>query len=158
MSINVSSPITGGAQTGLTSPTFTVVPDVAPPGNPGEQVVVTALGGTQAGVNTHSIACPFTLNFTRPANPRVIGQPNPVTGLVSKAQIPSNVYKLIVRKGVLPLAGQPFAVMQITMIIDVPAGADTADPQNVRAAISAAVGALSQQSSGLGDLTVTGVL
>jgi hypothetical protein len=49
MSISVTSPITGGAQTGLTSPTYTVVTDTAPPGNPGKQVAVTALGGTQAG-------------------------------------------------------------------------------------------------------------
>ncbi len=156
MSIAVTSPITGGAQTGFTSPTYTVVSDVAPPGNPGEQVAVTALGGTQAGVTAHSVASPFTINFTRPANPRVLGNPNPVTGVVS--QVPTNTYKVIVRKGVLPLAGQPFKVMNLTLTADIPAGSDTADPANIRAAYSAMIGVLQQQSAGIGDLAINGVL
>lgn len=156
MAISVSSPITGGAQTGFTSPTYTVTPDVAPPGNPGEQVAVTALGGTQVGVTAHSVASPFTINFTRPANPRVLGTPNPVTGVVSS--VPSNTYKVIVRKGVLPLAGQPFKVLNLTLTADVPAGADTADPANIRAAYSAMIGVLQQQSAGIGDLAINGVL
>jgi hypothetical protein len=156
LAINVTSPITGAAQTGLTSPTYTVTPDVAPPGNPGEQVAVTALGGTQAGVTAHSVASPFTINFTRPASPRVLGAPNPVTGVVSN--VPNNTYKVITRKGVLPLAGQSFKVMNITTTIDVPAGADTADAANIRAALSAHFGAVAQQSAGIGDLTINGVL
>jgi len=156
VAINVTTPITGGAQTGFTSPTYTVTADVAPPGNPGEQVAVTALGGTQAGVVAHSIACPFTINFTRPASPKVIGTPNPVTGVVSN--IPTNTFKVIVRKGVLPLAGQPFKVMNLTLTGDIPAGSDTADPSNIRAAYSAMIGVLQQQSAGMGDLAINGVL
>lgn len=156
MSISVTSPITGSAQTGLTSPTYTLTGDTAPPGNPGEQNAVTALGGTQTGVTTHSVASPFTINFTRPALLKILGNPNPVTGVVTT--VPNNSYKVITRKGVLPLAGQPFKVMNITTTIDVPAGADVADPANVRAALSAHIGALSQQSAGLGDTTVTGLL
>jgi hypothetical protein len=79
-----------------------------------------------------------------------------VTGIVGT--VPKNTYKTITRKGVLPLAGQPFAVMNITTTIDVPAGADTADAANIRAALSAHIGALTQQSAGLGDLTVSGIL
>lgn len=156
MSISISSPITGSAQTGLTSPTYTVVADTAPPGNPGEQVAVTALGGTQAGVTTHSVASPFTINFTRPANPRTLGSPNPVTGIVSV--VPMNSYTVITRKGVLPLAGQPFKVMICRTEVQVPAGADTADPNNVRAALSAHIGAVYQQSAGYGDMLVNGIL
>lgn len=156
MSITWASPITGSAQTGLTAPTYTTVSDTAPPGNPGKQVAVTALGGTQAGVTTHSVAAPFTLNFTRPGTLRVLGSPNPVTGVISL--IPVNTYKLITRKGVLPLAGQPFKVLNITTTMDVPAGADTADPQNIRGACSAHIGALTQQSAGFGDLAISGVL
>ncbi len=156
MSITWASPITGSAQTGLTSPTYTNVADTAPSGNPGKQVAVTAVGGTQAGVTTHSVAAPFTLNFTRPSNLRVLGNPNPVTGIITS--VPSNTYKLITRKGVLPLAGQPNKVMVMTTTIDVPAGADTADAPNVRACQSAHIGALTQQSAGLGDLTINGVL
>jgi hypothetical protein len=156
MTISVTSPITGGAQTGFTAPTYTVITDTAPPGNPGKQSVVTAVGGTQVGVTLHSVASPFTLNFTRPGTLKVLGNPNPVTGVISV--VPTNTYKLITRKGVLPLAGQPFKVMNITTEMDVPAGADTADAPNVRAALSAHIGALNQQSAGFGDLAINGVL
>lgn len=156
MPINVTSPITGSAQTGLTSPTYVVTQDTAPPGNPGEQVAVTGLGGTQAGVTTHSVASPFTINFTRPATPRVLGMPNPVTGVIANVAV--NTYKVITRKGVVPLAGQPFRVMMIQTTIDVPAGSDTADQANIRAALSAHFGAIAQQSAGIGDTTITGIL
>jgi len=154
--INVTSPVTGSAQTGLTSPTYTVVTDTAPPGNPGKQTATTSLGGTQTGVTTHSVASPFTSNFTRPATLRVLGQPNPVTGVVSL--IPKNIYKLITRKGVLPLAGQAYQTMIIETVMNVPAGSDLADPQNIRAGLSCHIGLLSQQSAGLGDLLCNGVL
>lgn len=156
MAISWTSPVTGSAQTGLTSPTYTTTPDTAPPGNPGKQVAVTALGGTQAGVTVHSVASPFTGNFTRPGTLRVLGNPNPVTGVVSL--VPINTYKSITRKGVLPLAGQPIKVMNITTTADVPAGADLADPANVRAGFSFHIGGLTQQSAGFGDLAINGVL
>jgi hypothetical protein len=154
--ITWTSPITGSAQTGLTSPTYTTVTDTAPAASPGKQQAVTALGGTQTGVTTHSVASPFTLNFTRPSNLRVLGSPNPVTGVIT--QVPTNTYKLITRKGVIPLAGQPYKVATFTTTLDVPAGSDTADPANLRAALSAHIGALIQQSAGFGDLTISGVL
>ena len=156
MSINVTSPVTGATQSGFASPTYTVVADVAPPGNPGKQSAVTALGGTQAGVVTHSVAAPFTVNFTRPANLRVLGQPNPVTGVVQV--VPTNTYKCIVRKGVLPLAGQAYRTALFTATCDIPAGADLADPANLRAGLSLFIGALNQQSAGLGDTIMSGIL
>lgn len=155
MPVTLTSPITGGAQTGFTSPTYTHVIDLAPDNN-GKQVAVTALGGTQAGVTAHSVASPFTITITRPKVFRFLGKPNPVTGLVK--DVPRNTYKCIVRKGVTPLANQPFSTMLITCSIDVPAGADTADAPNVRAAISAMIGSLTQVSAGLGDTSVSGVL
>lgn len=156
MTISHTSPITGTAQTGLTSPTFTTTPDNAPPGNPGEQVAVTALGGTQPSVLAHSLASPFTINITRPANPRTLGNPNPVTGIVGS--VPMNVYKVITRKGVIPLAGQPSKTLIVETTISVPAGADLADPNSVRSALSAHIGCLNQQSAGLGDVLINAVL
>lgn len=156
MSIIWTSPITGSAQTGFTAPTYTTIPDTAPTNQPGKQVAVSALGGTQTGVTVHSVAAPFTLNFTRPANLRVLGNPNPVTGVI--ANVPTNTYTLTSRKGVLPLAGQPYKTMVIKTTIEVPAGADTADAANIRAALSAHIGALTQQSAGFGDLPINGVL
>ncbi|DAD50878.1 TPA_asm: coat protein [ssRNA phage SRR5467090_1] len=154
MTWNVSTPVTGGAQTGFTSPTYTVVVDVAPDVN-GKQVAVSALGGTQAGVTVHSVSSPFTATFFRPKTFAVLGKPNPVTGLLPS--VPKNEFKYIVRKGVLPLAGQPIALASIDMRMHIPAGSDVADPANLRAMYSLAIGILQQQSAGLGDTVVTGI-
>lgn len=155
MTFAITSPVTGAAQTNLTSPTYTMTADT-PPSNNSKQSVVTALGGTQTGVNTHSVAAPFTVAMFRPQNPQVLGPVNPVTGVLTK--VPMNTYKVITRKGVLPLAAQAFKNMIITTMVEVPAGADTADPANVRAALSLHLGVLAQQSAGIGDTTVQGVL
>lgn len=155
MAFSLTSPITGTAQTGLTSPTYTHVADLAPDAS-GKQVAVSALGGTQTGVTASSMASPFTITFWRPKVFKFLGKPNPTTGIVK--DVPRNTFKLLTRKGVLPLAGQPLSNMQITTVIDLPAGADLADPANVRAALSAHIGALSQQSAGIGDTVVSGIV
>lgn len=155
MAFALTSPITGGAQTGFTSPTYTHVADIAPDVN-GKQVAVTALGGTQTGVTVHTVASPFTVTIIRPKAFKTLAPVVPGTGLLPS--VPKNSWKVIVRKGVTPLAGQPASVMLVKLEVDVPAGADTADAPNIRAAISAAVGALSQQSAGFGDTLVSGVV
>ncbi len=155
MTISLSSPVTGTAQTGLTSPTYTITADTAPDVN-ARQYAVTALGGTQTGVEAHSVSQPFTITAWRPKTYKVLGTPNPVTGIIPN--ISNNSYRLLTRKGVLPLAGQPYRNVTIDTIINVPAGADTADPESIRAALSAHIGSLSQASSGIGDTTVSGVL
>jgi hypothetical protein len=155
MTITVTSPITGAAQTGLTTPTYTLTADIAPDAN-GKQNAVTALGGTQTGVTTHSVASPFTITASRPRVFRALGKPNPTTGLVK--DVPVNVYKVLTRKGVTPLAGQPYALCLIRTEISVPAGSDTYDAANIRAALSAHIGALSQQSAGVGDTSVSGII
>lgn len=148
--------ITGAAQTGFTTPGYTVTADTAPPGNPGKQVAVTAVTGTQAGVTVHSVSAPFTGNFTRPSNLRVLGSPNPITGVIT--QVPTNTYQLIVRKGVTTLTGQPIKVALFKLSWDVPAGSDTADAPNLRAMASFGIGSLWQLSAGFGDLAISGVL
>lgn len=155
MTWNLTTPITGSAQTGLTTPTYTLTADQAPAIN-AKQHAVTALGGTQTGVTVHSIAAPFTVSMFRPVNPKVLEPVNPVTGVLSR--VPVNTFKVITRKGVLPLAGQAYRNLLITTVIEVPAGADLADAPNVRAALSAHIGALSQQSAGVGDTCVSNVL
>jgi hypothetical protein len=117
---------------------------------------VTALGGTQTGAIVHSVAAPFTITVVKPKVFKALGKANPVTGVVSNVGM--NVYKVITRKGVLPLAGQPYRTMLITTVFEVPAGSDLADPSNIRAAQSAHIGALTQQSAGMGDTTVTGIM
>lgn len=155
MTFTVTSPITGAAQTGFTSPTYTLTADNAPDNN-GKQNAVTAVGGTQVGVTSHSVASPFTQTFTRPKFFKYLGKPNPTTGLIK--DVPRNTYKFITRKGVTPYADQPYVNMQITTIIDVPAGSDTYDAPNVRAALSAHIGALWQQPAGAGDTIVNGIV
>lgn len=155
MTVSYSSPVTGAAQTGFTSPTYTLVVDSAPDVN-GKQWAVSALGGTQAGVTVHSGASPFTLTAWRPRTFRLLGSPNPTTGVISN--VPENVYKQIVRKGCVPLAGQPTRVIEISGTMKIPAGAETASPAEIRAALSLFIGGFTQQAAGWGDTTVSGIL
>jgi hypothetical protein len=69
-----------------------------------------------------------------------------------------NQYTVLTRKGVLPLAGQPFAIAMVKTIISIPAGSDTADSEDLRAMLSAHIGSLSQVSSGIGDTVVNAIL
>lgn len=155
MSFGPSSPVTGASQTGLTSPTYTLTSDT-PPNAHSEQYAVTALGGTQTGVNAHSVSEPFTLTMERPSTFRQIGVPNPVTGVISN--IPMNVYKVRVRKGVEPYTDQPSKTMIAELKLSVPAGSDSNDSSSIRAALSCLIGALWSDSSGIGDTLIDGVL
>jgi len=156
MSLTLTTPVTGAAQTGFTSPTYTLAVDTAPT-SAGKQYAVTAIGGTQAGVDASSSPSrPFTVTNSRPASLRSLGVVDPVTGVLRS--VPRNKYTILVRKGVTVLAGQAPVVLQARAEIDVPAGADTADPANVRAALSLFIGALTQMSASMGDTTVTGVI
>jgi len=156
MSFTLTSPITGGAQTGFTSPTYTIASDTAPT-SAGKQYAVTALGGTQTGVDAASSPSrPFTVTLSRPQTLKALGVVDPVTGVLRS--VPRNAYKILVRKGVTPLAGQAAAVLQARLEIDVPAGADTADAANIRAAMSLLIGSLNSISASIGDTLVTGVI
>lgn len=149
-----TSPITGSAQTGFTSPTYTHSADTYPGVN-GKQVAVTALGGTQATVRAHSVSDPFTLSGGRPTSLRSLPA---VNGNGGYSSVPRNTYFVITRKGVNIAANQPPVTMLVSTKVEVPAGSDSYDSANVRAALSCHIGALSQQSANLGDLCATGVL
>lgn len=156
MSLTVTSPVTGAAQTGFTSPTYTLAADTAPT-SAGKQYAVIAIGGTQASVDTSSSPSrPFTITVSRPASLKALGVVDPVTGVLRA--VPRNKYTVLVRKGVTVLSGQAPAVLQARAEIEVPAGADVADAPNVRAALSLFIGSLTQISSSMGDTLVTGVI
>jgi hypothetical protein len=155
MTWSPSTPVTGGAQTGFTSPTYTLTQDVAPDVN-GKQHAVTALGGTQTGVRTHSVSDPFTVTWSRPKNPRVL--PSPVASTGKYGPIPRNVHTLIVRKGVNFAANNAPDLFLMRLEMSVPAGSDAYDSANIRAAMSLLAGILSQQSSGAGDSLATGII
>lgn len=156
MSLTLTTPITGAAQTGFTAPTYTIVADTAPT-SAGKQYAVTAIGGTQAGVDAlSSVSRPFTVTLQRPASLKTLGPVDPVTGALRS--VPRNTFSVIGRKGVTPLAGQSPVVCLSKLTIDVPAGSDIADPANLRAAMSFLIGSLNQVSSGLGDTLISGVI
>lgn len=155
MTMPIPSSITGGAQTGFTTPSYTTTADKGPDVN-ANQSIVTALGGTQAGVRIHSVSDPFSISVWKPKNVRILPAPNPVTG--KYPAVPSNRYSWIIRKGVNFAANNAPAVMVIRVYLDVPAGADAYDAPNVRAAVSALVGCLNADSAGIGDTCATGVL
>lgn len=155
MAFSLSGSITGTSQSGFTGPTYTVVADT-PPNYNAKQWAVSALGGTQAGVIPHSVSAPFTVAMFRPQILQVLAPVDPVTGILRKVGV--NTYKVITRKGVIPLAGQAYKPMTITTMIEVPAGADAADSANVKAALSCHLGAVFAQSSGIGDTVLTGTL
>ncbi len=155
MAFSPSSPVTGATITGLTSPTYTLTSD-SPPDTNAKQYAVTALGGTQTSVNVHAVAIPFLIVGKRPKNIRVIGTPNPITGIVGS--VPKNAYSYLTLKGVLPLAGQPYQNMIVRTTIEVPAGSDSADAPNIRAALSAHIGTLWASADGISQTAINNVL
>jgi len=151
---NPSSPVTGSAITGLTSPTFTLTSDVGPDVN-SKQWAVTNLGGTQPGVLVHAPATPFTVTIRKPKQVKSLGFKNQLTGQYTK--IPVNEYKLILRKGAAIQAGQ-YAVSVIDCSMRVPAGVDSYDAVQLSAAFSLLGGLMTAQLQGLKDTAVTGII
>jgi hypothetical protein len=151
---NPTSPVTGAPITGFTSPTYTLVADTPPDVN-GKAFAVSALGGTQVGVVISSTSYPFTVLFTRPKNIRSL----PALGLNGRLPlVPRNEFTLSVKKGVIPLAGQPAQPCVLKLVIPVPAGADLADKANVGAALSCLAGILWEQSNEIYDSILAGSL
>lgn len=155
MSFSPASPLTGAVVTGLTSPTYTLTTDVAPSIN-GKQYAISALGGTQTGVDVNTVSKPFTLSFFRPAVLQVLPQANPVTGIIKN--VPVNTYKMITRKGALPASNQVPSVARITTVIDVPSGTETFEVEELKALISCHFGAGWNQASGIADTIASGVM
>lgn len=152
MSIALSSPVTGAAITGLTSPTYTVVPDSVP--GVTKSWYVSALGGTQTGVTPHSIASPFTISWKNPVSlvsPGVVDASG-----VLRSPIRRNRYELIVRKGGVPVSGQAARLSVVRVQFEVEAGVETNDPSQILAMLFAAFGATTQLLPGIKDTLTTG--
>lgn len=155
MSFAPISPVTGASVTGFSAPTYTLTVDT-PPNLNSKQYAVTALGGTQTGVDVNTVSKPFTLSFFRPQTLRTLPQANPVTGVIK--DIPVNTYKLITRKGALPAANQNPLVPRITTTIEIPAGTETYEPEDLKAMLSLHFGAGYAQASGIADTIVSGIM
>lgn len=152
--LTLTTPISGSAQNGgFTSPTFTIVASSTTFPN-GKGYVVTAKGGTQPGaVDVNSASRPFSLLASRPANIRGLPAVN-ANGVLPN--VPINTYSLNTRKGVTPLSGQASVFASMKTTLNIPAGSDLADPSNLRAMISAHIGALDQLSAEIGETAISG--
>lgn len=155
MPFSPDSSITGGTQTGLTTPTYTLVSDT-PPSQGQKQWAVSALGGTQTNVRANTISDPFAATFYKPTTPKALPSANPVTG--KYASVPVNTYGLLIRKGLKIDAAGTLAVGRVRVNFDIPAGSDASDAINIRAMISFLVGLLNEESDDLSDTLLTGVL
>lgn len=154
MVINPSTPVTGATVSGLTSPTYTLTADTYPDVN-GKQWAITALGGTQTGVTTHSVSSPFTIAFTRPKALKTLGAMN-AQGQINN--IGKNNYQIIQRKGVTPAVNQPDQVLLTRVEFGVPAGSDAYDPAEIKASVSLLGGFLSANADGIAATLLSGVM
>lgn len=150
-----STPVTGATQSVLTAPTFTLAPDTAPSPQ-GKQYAVTALGGTQTGVLSHSVSSPFTGTMFRPAVLKTLQPVNPANGALRS--VPMNDYVVLTRKGVIPLAGQAAKILPIKTLVSIPAGSDVADPMSIASAISFHIGLLNQLAEEIRKTALTGTI
>jgi hypothetical protein len=155
VTVSLTSPVTGAAQTGHSAPTFTIVADQAP-NSFSKQWAVTANAGTQPFTAVHAASNPFTITFQRPSVIRQAPVPNPVTGAIGNS--PRNVYSCLVRKGQTPVTGQNPQVGVLRCDFSVVSGADLVSPDDIRAALSLLIGSLSQQAAGLGDTLINNLL
>lgn len=149
-----TSPVTGAAVTGLTSPTYTLVADVAPSPN-GKQYVVSALGGTQTDVVVHSASSPFTVSFFKP---QIVKAFDFLRG--AKASQTNN-YKVLVRKGVRTAVQDSTyrdSVARVEINIIAPVGSDALSQSDLKAMLSCAAGVLHDQAGEIYDSVVAGTL
>lgn len=159
MSLNPSSPITGAAVTGLTSPTYTYTEDSTDQNS--RKFVVTALGGTQTGVEVHSIGSPFFLQVSRQPQLKSLPKPN---NLGIYPSIPVNEFRIKGVKGAT-VNGSVAGVSSETLCtldcrLRVPAGVElsTNDPEELKALLSFLCGFMFSNASGIYDLASTGLL
>lgn len=151
----LTTPITGAAVTGLTSPAYVLSVDV-PPNSNSKQWAITGITGTQPSVDAGSTpARPWTYTFSRPAN---IRQLNAVDQNNVLRSVPMNVYTSLLRKGLTVLSGQPSKTGSIRTEYTIPAGADTADVANIKAMFSCWAGGQTQAINNLVNLATTGVM
>lgn len=148
-----SSPVSGGPQTGFVTPTYTFVSEAAPDVN-GKQYVVTAVGGTQAGVTTSTVSAPNRFTWWRPRSFKAASGYNPTTQRYDK--VPMNVHKLVTAKAASVSAAQTVTNLATTTF-EVGAVSETYDAANVRALVAEHIGVLYANSAGIGDTLTSGI-
>jgi hypothetical protein len=154
MAISLAGSVTGTAQTGFTTPGFTIVTDQPPAWN-AKQWAISALTGTQTGASATSQSSPFIFIAYRPVAFTPVGRVNPQGVLVNNG---FNNWAFVVKKGMIPLAGQAPQVATFTLNMKIPAGADLASPGEIKSALSLLFGAVTQVSAGTGDSLISGTM
>lgn len=155
MTVSVTGNITqSGTATGYTTAVFalTASSTIVPGGKMG--TVTSKVSGTiPSAVDIHSASRPNSVMVTKPATIRQLPAVNMQGQLPN---VPLNTYKTSLQKGVLVLAGQPSAYLGIDTNWRVPAGCDTADPDNVSAAVVEYIAWLVANQQGIIDMLKTG--
>jgi hypothetical protein len=145
--------ITGATQSAFTTPTYTLAADLAPDVN-SRQYVVTALGGTQTDVRASTAGDPFTLTVKKTPY-KAIPVRNPVNG--SYGNVPLNRVELLFRKGMQIDSLDTLRTGNLRIITEIPAGAESNDPANIKALLCFAIGLLVEESQDIADSQIAGV-
>jgi hypothetical protein len=128
--MDITSPVVGQTNiTGLTNPTYTLTEVNAPVPN-AQRFIVSALGGTQTGVEVHTANNPFMVTLYSPSSYQAQGDLN-AQGL--PRSVPRNNYSTVITKGV-EVFPDMIRTNTIKVINEVPAGAETNDPESLAAA------------------------
>lgn len=143
--LDINTLVTGVVVNGFTAPTYTLTADEKPSLN-ARQSIVTALGGTQTNVRSHSPTDPFIVTVAKP--PQVLSMPQvPLNGVLGK--VGRNKGSLVVRKGVNVIAGQPPQVAEFRFDRMIPAGAEVIDVANIAAIYSFMIALLTREKDNL---------
>lgn len=128
--MDITSPVVGQTNiTGLTNPTYTLTEVNAPVPN-AQRLIVSALGGTQTGVEVHTANNPFMVTLYQPTSYQTQGDVN-AQGV--PRSIPRNNYSVVVNKGV-EVYPDITRTNTIKIVNEVPAGSETNDPESLAAA------------------------
>lgn len=153
MPISLTGPTAAVTTDTLTAATYTFVSDMASD-NRSKVFVVSALGGTQAGVVAHTVDSPKMFIVKKPANYVQPSGYNVTSGRYSK--VPKNVTRVLFR-GSAKVAANQWETMPISLDIGVPAGATGYDRANVDASLSAFIAALWDQKEELAKALYDGL-
>lgn len=143
-----------GTVSGFTTATWTTTQATQNVPN-GKLYVVSAKGGTQpSAVDVHSASRRFSILVTVPQT--IQGLP-PLNTNGVLPNVPVNNYTIGVQKGATPLAGQAPVNIVHKLSSAIPAGVDTADPDNLAVSYLLMASLLVQMAQGVIDTHKTGV-
>lgn len=145
--LSPDSSITGGTEAAFTTPTYTLTSDSAPEAL-SRLWIVSALGGTQTDVRSHSGGDPFRL-LVRRFPYRVLPPKNPNNG--AYGSVPNNKAEIIVTKGLKIDSAGTIRNGEVRITVSLPAGCEVNDPKNVRALGCFSLGLWTEEAQDFND-------